>query len=264
MALMTKAPTQEEQIEYALSLRNLKTGWTMEQRKTYFTWFLKAANYKGGHSFARFRAKHQERGRGCVEPGRTRPPSSRFLTPRPKIDNPWANAKPRPFVKKWTIEDLLPAIDKGLTGRNFEQGRQLFGESHCYSCHRFNNEGGNFGPDLTILSGRFAARDVIDKVINPNKYISDQFAGVTILTTDEKVITGRIINIHGDTYQVNTNMLDPNGLTNVSRKNIASISTSKVSMMPSGLLDTLQQNEILDLMAYLLSRGDRNHKMFAR
>jgi hypothetical protein len=33
-------------------------------------------------------------------------------------------------------------------------------------------------------------------------------------------------------------------------------------MMPEGLLDTLQEDEILDLMAYLLSRGDRNHKMF--
>ena len=54
MALMTKAPTQEEQMEYALSLRNLKTGWTIDQRKTYFTWFLKAANYRGGHSFAGF------------------------------------------------------------------------------------------------------------------------------------------------------------------------------------------------------------------
>ncbi len=54
MALMAKAPTQEEQMEYALSLRNLKTGWTPEQRKTYFAWFVKAANYKGGHSFAGF------------------------------------------------------------------------------------------------------------------------------------------------------------------------------------------------------------------
>ncbi|MEO1981559.1 MAG: hypothetical protein ABGZ24_13665 [Fuerstiella sp.] len=37
---------------------------------------------------------------------------------------------------------------------------------------------------------------------------------------------------------------------------------SKVSMMPRGLLNTLQQDELLDLMAYLLSRGDRNHPMF--
>src|SRR5205807_620432 len=54
LALLAKAPTQEEQIEYALSLRNLKEGWTMDQRRTYFTWFLKAANFKGGNSFAGF------------------------------------------------------------------------------------------------------------------------------------------------------------------------------------------------------------------
>ena len=33
-------------------------------------------------------------------------------------------------------------------------------------------------------------------------------------------------------------------------------------MMPTGLLDTLKEDEILDLMAYLLSRGDRKHAMF--
>jgi len=32
--------------------------------------------------------------------------------------------------------------------------------------------------------------------------------------------------------------------------------------MPSGLLDTFQADEILDLMAYVLSRGDRTHAMF--
>jgi hypothetical protein len=34
-------------------------------------------------------------------------------------------------------------------------------------------------------------------------------------------------------------------------------------MMPKGLLNTLDRDELLDLMAYLLSRGDRNHAMFA-
>src|SRR5205085_10246495 len=149
----------------------------------------------------------------------------------------------------------MPLVDKGLVGRDFARGRQLFGEAKCYSCHRFNNEGGGFGPDLTILSGRYAPRDLIDKVVNPNKYISDQYASVTITTTDGKIVTGRIINLFGDNVQVNTNMLDPNGLVSVSRKNIESIGPSKVSTMPSGLLDVLRQDEILDLVAYLLSRG---------
>ena len=50
--------------------------------------------------------------------------------------------------------------------------------------------------------------------------------------------------------------------TGVNRRRVESTETSKVSMMPAGLLDTLKEDEILDLMAYLLSRGDRGGKMF--
>jgi hypothetical protein len=50
IALLLEAPTQEEQMEYARSLRNLKTGWTHGLRTQYFNWFLKAANYRGGQA----------------------------------------------------------------------------------------------------------------------------------------------------------------------------------------------------------------------
>jgi hypothetical protein len=54
IALLTQAPTQEEQMEYARSLRNLQNGWSKELRTQYFNWFLKAANYRGGASFTKF------------------------------------------------------------------------------------------------------------------------------------------------------------------------------------------------------------------
>ena len=54
IALIQQAPTQEEQMEYARSLRMLKTGWTIPLRTAYLQWFLKAANYRGGASFDKF------------------------------------------------------------------------------------------------------------------------------------------------------------------------------------------------------------------
>ena len=54
MALIESAPTQEEQVQYARSIRMLKAGWNDELRTAYFEWFLKAANYRGGASFAKF------------------------------------------------------------------------------------------------------------------------------------------------------------------------------------------------------------------
>jgi hypothetical protein len=59
-------------------------------------------------------------------------------------------------------------------------------------------------------------------------------------------------------------MQNPGSTVRVDRKNIESMKPSKVSMMPTGLLDTLKEDEVLDLMAYMLSRGDRNHAMFKK
>src|SRR5262249_50007807 len=134
--------------------------------------------------------------------------------------------------------------------------------AQCFACHRFDNEGGAQGPDLTIASGRFSVRDLLESIIDPSKEVSDQYAAVVITTTDGKSVTGRIINYHEDNMSVMTNMLDRTGLVNVSRKKVDTIEKSKVSMMPEGLLDTLKEDEVLDLMASLLSRGDRSHKMF--
>ena len=53
IALLNAAVTQEEQVEYARSLRMLKRGWTMDLRAEYFEWFLRAANYRGGSSFTK-------------------------------------------------------------------------------------------------------------------------------------------------------------------------------------------------------------------
>src|SRR4051812_13791975 len=54
MALLSSAPTQEEQIDYARDLRVLKTGWTPALRTQYFAWLQKASGYKGGNSFGGF------------------------------------------------------------------------------------------------------------------------------------------------------------------------------------------------------------------
>jgi putative heme-binding domain-containing protein len=262
LQLMALAPTQEEQIEYAKSLRDLRTGWTPALHKEYFAWYLKAANYKGGASlrgFFRLMKGDAVATLTAAEKEELRP----VLDASPAAPTP-ITGKPRPFVKKWTVGELTPLVENGLTNRNFDRGRRLFGEALCFSCHRFDNEGGAQGPDLTIASGRFSVRDLLESIIEPSKEISDQYAAVIITSSDGRVVTGRIVNYHGDNMMVMTNMLDPNGLTNVNHKRVESIEKSKVSLMPEGLLDTFKEDEVFDLVAYLLSRGDRNHKMFKK
>ena len=151
-----------------------------------------------------------------------------------------------------------------MTGRDFERGRRLFGEARCFSCHRFANEGGAEAPDLTTVSARYSVRDLLEKVLYPNKAISDQYAATVFTLTDGRIVTGRIVNYQGDDMSVMASMLDPGGLVNVNARQVELMEKSKVSMMPAGLLDTFAEDEILDLAAYLLSRGDSASKMFKR
>src|SRR6185369_16807825 len=171
-------------------------------------------------------------------------------------------AKPRPFVKDWKMGDIVPLLDTKLKHRNFDHGKQMFAAALCFNCHRFNGTGGAVGPDLTTLSGRFSARDILESVLEPSKVISDQYAAMNVVTSDGKVVTGRVVNFSGNQIHINTNMLDPRKLDKIDRADIESMETSKVSMMPTGLLNTLNENEVLDLFAFLLSRGDRRHSMF--
>lgn len=149
-----------------------------------------------------------------------------------------------------------------LKDRDFEIGRQLFGAVACSSCHRFAGEGGAVGPDLTGVSGRFSARDLLESIIEPNKEISDQYGAVVIELKNGDWVTGRVANMNGDTLNVAENMLAPGSFTNVKRNDVAQISASSTSPMPEGLLDSLSEEEVLDLVAYLMSRGDRADRIF--
>jgi putative heme-binding domain-containing protein len=295
LKLLAAAPTQEEQIAYVRNLRNLKTGWTLDQRREYFTWFIKAAEYKGGNSLRGFFTNMKSDALETLTPQEKESlgtlienhPDPQQITREiaratrfgqadrlPALQAQLAEAQrrtqqvvaapPRPFVKKWTMEELLPLVEKGLNKRDFDHGRAMFAAANCFACHRFAGEGGSFGPDLSGLAGRFSTRDLLESVVDPSKVISDQYQAVVIRTTDGRVVTGRIINLSGDGMTVNTDMLNPGqgGSQSVRRSEIEEIQPSKTSMMPNGLLDTMNQDEVLDLLAFLLSRGDRGSPMF--
>jgi putative heme-binding domain-containing protein len=262
LRLMAAAPSQEEQMEYARSLGNLETGWTPAQRREYFAWYAKAAGYKGGISFRSILDRMKQDAVAKLSP-REKEGLKSLLEARPAKTSPVVG-KPRAFVKKWKLDELVPVVERGLRGRDFDRGRRLFGEAQCFACHRFADEGGAQAPDLTAVSGRYGVRDLLEKVLDPNRSVSDQYAGRVFTLTDGKVVTGRVVNYFGEKMSVMPDMLDPARLVSVDARKVESIERSKVSMMPTGLLDTLRQDEVLDLVAYLLSRGDRHHKMFKR
>ncbi|HYT61544.1 MAG TPA: c-type cytochrome [Haliangiales bacterium] len=262
IAALGAAPTQEEQLEYVRALRVLKSGWTLPLREEYFRWFLKAANFKGGASLAGYLRDMKSDALDTLSKE-----EETALTPvlqaKAERKSPQELLAARPFVKEWTVNDLVSTVERGLKGgRNFDRGRKLFGEAGCASCHRYDNEGASVGPDLTSVAGRFSVRDLLESIVEPSKEISDQYGAIVIRKKDGEVVAGRVGNLNGDVLMVIENMFAPNDFTNVKRQDIASLEPSKVSMMPEGLLNSLKEDEIRDLVAFLLSRGDRRASMF--
>jgi putative heme-binding domain-containing protein len=170
-----------------------------------------------------------------------------------------ASLQGRERVKQYKVDDLAPAAERGMKGRDFDRGRRMFGVVGCFACHRFDNQGGMVGPDLTSVSSRFGVRDLLVSIIEPSKEVSDQFAPTVVKTLDGDQVVGRIVNLKGDQVLVNTDLFDPNQQTAVDRNNVKSIEMSKTSLMPDGLLDYLKEDEVFDLLAYMVSRGDPKH-----
>ena len=155
-------------------------------------------------------------------------------------------------------------VEEGLKRRrDFDKGRALFavGQLLLVPPVQRRRRGGRPRPHRR-LAGRFGPRDLLESIILPSKVISDQYEAVIVATSDGKVVTGRIMNLNHDTMTINSDMLDPSAQVNVNRTKIEEIRPSPISMMPEGLLSTLDKDEILDLFAYLFSRGDRDSKLF--
>jgi putative heme-binding domain-containing protein len=232
-------------------------------REQYFRWFVTtAAGYRGGNTFARALNTIRTDAIRNLSAGE-RVALQPVLDLQPESRSPGQVLAARTFVKQWTTDELVPVVERGLRGgRSFERGRSLYSQVACASCHRFANDGGSIAPDLSAVAARFGVRDLLDAIVLPSKAISDQYAAIVIRKKNGEVVTGRVANLNGPTVNVVADMLEPGKFTDVRRDDIESMEPARISMMPPGLLNSLKPDEIQDLIAYLMSRGDPRHRMF--
>ncbi len=251
MALLTAAASQEQQIHYVCALRSVKPGWTRAQREAYFNWFKRAQEqFKGGNSFAKFLTKIEQEAVAAL-PDAERTALAAVLENRPAA-NPAAAEVKRAFVREWRMEDLLPVLDQIGQGRSLAKGRAALLAAQCLTCHRFANEGGSVGPDITAVASRFNRHDLLESILLPSKVIPDQYRNFNIIKRDGTEITGLIVEETAAKVVVMTNALTREQIE-IPKAEITKREPSLLSPMPEGLLNTFTQDEILDLLAYVES-----------
>ena len=252
-----------QQLSYIIALRNAQAGWTPGNRKTYFSWFPRVKSWKGGNSFSNTIENIRQEALANIAPEEEAAELEALSakSPTAAIANYVA---PKGPGKAYTLDETVRLAQNGLTGRDFKNGKDMYHATACATCHRFNGEGGSIGPDLTGSGNRYTLRDLMENIVDPSKVISDQYGSHLITKKDGSVVIGKIVVEEDGKLTLMTNPFAPEHQLTIPVADIAKKEEHQISMMPPGLINSLNKDELLNLTAYLLSGGDSGHEMFQK
>ena len=175
-------------------------------------------------------------------------------------------APPKKFYKEWKVADLLPSVNDLGVGRDFVQGRELFRKTACGFCHAFGSEseGTGLAPDLTAVSSKYTRDVILQSILEPSATLNGQYFHTTFTMKDGSQVTGSIIETVDKKMVVAPVMMNPAARVEIVAADVKSEAPSSVSPMPAGLLNELTREQIVELLAYLESGGDRNAPIYSR
>jgi putative membrane-bound dehydrogenase-like protein len=162
------------------------------------------------------------------------------------------------FAEVWGPVDQIVSEDRafaryrgllnetGMKAADPRSGRGVFART-CGPCHKMYGDGGTLGPDLTG-SNRANLEYLLFNVLNPNGEVPEAYRMVLVTTRDGRTFSGNVI--AENDRQVTLRVVGRDN-TVISKSDIQARETTPVSMMPSGLFDSLTDREVIDLVGYL-------------
>jgi cytochrome c oxidase cbb3-type subunit 3 len=141
-------------------------------------------------------------------------------------------------------------------------GKELFyGDANCSSCHMVSGKGGRVGPDLTAVGSARTVESLVESVRTPSqrlawgltestKEFAQEYETVTVVTPEGQEVKGVTLNED----QFSLQMMDTAERIHLFEKDkLRSIQKSRKSIMPSYDPTILNDHDLDDIVAYLLS-----------
>jgi putative heme-binding domain-containing protein len=168
---------------------------------------------------------------------------SRLSTLWPQLDDS-PSAKRELLTRYKTL--LTPAR---LQTADPSVGRLVFKQT-CALCHTLFGEGTKIGPELTGADRRNLDY-LLQNILDPSAVVPENYRAWVITTKDDRVLNGILAGKTDHTVMFQTT----SEKVVLQRSEIDSMTESQLSMMPEGLLQALTDQQVADLIAYLMSPG---------
>jgi putative membrane-bound dehydrogenase-like protein len=163
-----------------------------------------------------------------------------------RLSQVWGRVNETPEAVRGKIEQL----DTFYAEAPLWAFRAVSGKAHfnmlCSACHQPNKSGTDVGPNLSG-SGSNGARYFLENIIDPNAVVGSNYEITVIETKTGQSVSGMIENQTETAISLRT-LTDT--LT-IAQSDIVKVTTLPQSMMPAGLLETLNETQVVELLKYL-------------
>jgi putative heme-binding domain-containing protein len=246
---------QRQQMHWLFILSTQSQGWTPELGERYFAGLFDMDSFEAGEGMATFRRLIRDAALANLPEELRDSWKQRFSKQAAQLlpELPPARSV---IVKQWSMKDFQDLVQDLAKDRDPQRGRKMFATARCVVCHRVGREGGVRGPDLTSVAGRFSARDLLTSILKPSAVISQKYASTMFELSDGRLLSGHtlVTDFRAPNIELIPDPLAPDKTVSFSKQEIVERRTSPISPMPKGLVDGLEKQEILDLLAYLLAK----------
>ena len=155
--------------------------------------------------------------------------------------------------------DVSASLIKDLAAKAQAQGNPQRGESiyrrselGCMNCHAIGGVGGKVGPDMTSIGASAPVDYLVESVLLPNAKIKEGYHSVVLSLKDGTEATGTLAR---ETTQEIILRTATGKEQAVAKAEVEKRDLGTLSLMPGGLLDPLNEQEQLDLFAFLSRLG---------
>ncbi len=263
LALLTPEKSQEEQIHTMYALRTISNGWSEASRAQAVAWFDRGREMAGAASMEGFinnmwdtlmtrlpeteRVVAQER---KAEALKTRAENAAALLAEMEGEAGEVNSD----LAQMSFEELADYLEydpMAYKEQKLEDGEKVFLRARCANCHVFGTKGKGGGPDLSTVTSRFRRRDILEAIMYPSKVVSDQYVGVELELDDFSNVTGMVVGENDESLTIITVQGDR---MEIPRSSITKQTLATQSIMPEGLLNTMNLRDLVNLV-YFLEHG---------